>query len=422
MESLSYKVEQLPGPVCQLGEGPIWDVDSQSLYYVDALGAAILRFDYNESETYRATIDGLAPISFIFLVEGRPGEFVLGTGIDLSLVSWDGKSTKATLLRKVASLALKGVKPMRFNDGKVDRFGRLYAGTMLMEGHGDVFEEREGKLYRFDGKFGGSFIQQKDGIGISNGITWNEQSGVLYYVDSCTFDVKVFQVNAAGDYNVNSKCFMTPNSSFRSSLVNSCSTSRESSVGICAFSGISNVGMSKDVSSDVGSCGKYPTGSNVNAMSSLTTSNCPTVLNSEREWRMMRKNCRMMTMLQDLENEEVLIDISNNGENPGFVGDGMTNDTEGNLYLAAWCGSKVLKIDVKKRAIVQEIGLPVTQVTSVAFGGPRLDELFVTSAATDVFDGTEGLINRRPPGSGKVFRISGLGVKGQGMNKIVLNE
>ncbi|XP_055544602.1 regucalcin-like [Wyeomyia smithii] len=211
---------------------------------------------------------------------------------------------------------------MRFNDGKVDRFGRLYTGTMLMEGHGDVFKERDGKLYRFDGKLGKGFIEQKDGIGISNGITWNKENDALYYVDSCAFDVKVFQINAAGD----------------------------------------------------------------------------------------------------LMNEQVLIDFSNNGKIPGFVGDGMPHDAEGNLYLAAWCGSKVLKIDPAKRSIVQEIGLPVTQVTSVAFGGPRLDELFVTTAATEIFDGTEGLINLRPPGSGKVFKVTGLAVKGQGMNKIVLNE
>lgn len=51
-----YSVEQLPSPLSQLGEGPVWDVDTQSLYYVDINGAAILRYDYAENKTYSAKI------------------------------------------------------------------------------------------------------------------------------------------------------------------------------------------------------------------------------------------------------------------------------------------------------------------------------------------------------------------------------
>lgn len=46
-------------------------------------------------------------------------------------------------------------------------------------------------------------------------------------------------------------------------------------------------------------------------------------------------------------NERVAIDLSANGENPGFVPDGMTIDTEGNLYIATWGGSKIIKVDPK---------------------------------------------------------------------------
>lgn len=46
-----------------------------------------------------------------------------------------------------------------------------------------------------------------------------------------------------------------------------------------------------------------------------------------------------------LANERVVIDFSDNGKNPGFVPDGMTIDTEGNLYVATFGGGKVLKVD-----------------------------------------------------------------------------
>lgn len=46
-------------------------------------------------------------------------------------------------------------------------------------------------------------------------------------------------------------------------------------------------------------------------------------------------------------NERVAIDFKVNGKNPGFLPDGMTIDTEGNLYVAAFGRSKVLKVDPK---------------------------------------------------------------------------
>lgn len=45
-----------------------------------------------------------------------------------------------------------------------------------------------------------------------------------------------------------------------------------------------------------------------------------------------------------LANERVFIDFKDNGRKPSFVPDGMTIDTDGNLYVACYLGSKVLKI------------------------------------------------------------------------------
>lgn len=44
-------------------------------------------------------------------------------------------------------------------------------------------------------------------------------------------------------------------------------------------------------------------------------------------------------------NERIVIDFVDNNRRPGFLGDGMTIDTDGNLYIAAFNGSKVLKIN-----------------------------------------------------------------------------
>lgn len=55
--------------------------------------------------------------------------------------------------------------------------------------------------------------------------------------------------------------------------------------------------------------------------------------------------------------------------------------------------------------VVLEIPFPAKQITSAAFGGPDMDILYVTTAATDR-DG------KQPPLAGHLFKVTGLGVKG----------
>jgi sugar lactone lactonase YvrE len=62
--------------------------------------------------------------------------------------------------------------------------------------------------------------------------------------------------------------------------------------------------------------------------------------------------------------------------------DGMTIDTENHLWVALWNGSRVVRIDPSNGRIELEIPVPARNVTSVAFGGRDLDELFITTAQT----------------------------------------
>jgi sugar lactone lactonase YvrE len=61
------------------------------------------------------------------------------------------------------------------------------------------------------------------------------------------------------------------------------------------------------------------------------------------------------------------------------IPDGMTVDADGNLWVACFAGGAV-RCYAPSGKQVDEIGFPVRQVTSCAFGGSDWSDLYVTSA------------------------------------------
>ena len=108
----------------------------------------------------------------------------------------------------------------------------------------------------------------------------------------------------------------------------------------------------------------------------------------------------------EISNRKALFDLEKNGIQ-GFP-DGMTIDVEGKLWVAVYDGAKVLRIDPVSGSLMTTVNIPAPEVTSVAFGGPGLDELYVTTAQMRATKETK----EKYPDSGALFRITGLGVKG----------
>ncbi|CAG9831043.1 unnamed protein product [Diabrotica balteata] len=93
--------------------------------------------------------------------------------------------------------------------------------------------------------------------------------------------------------------------------------------------------------------------------------------------------------------------------------DGMTLDSDGNIWLALFNSSKVYQLDPSNpETVLKVLEFPAAQITSVAFGGTNLDELYVTS----------GNLSDRPGGKspGSVFRVTGLNVKGLPADEAIL--
>lgn len=97
----------------------------------------------------------------------------------------------------------------------------------------------------------------------------------------------------------------------------------------------------------------------------------------------------------------------------GFA-DGSTVDAEGFLWNAQVISGDLIRY-APDGSVDRKIGMPVRNITSVMFGGEKLDEIYVTSmarvahpAAHDKF-----AVQSRPQfGAGSLFRIKGLGIRG----------
>jgi len=89
----------------------------------------------------------------------------------------------------------------------------------------------------------------------------------------------------------------------------------------------------------------------------------------------------------------------------GGVPDGATVDAEGLVWIAIYGGGKIAAFDPTGK-LQQLVEFPIKLVSSVSFGGPDLDLLYVTTIAEAVHGEPE------EPGAGSVYVIEGLGARG----------
>ncbi len=102
----------------------------------------------------------------------------------LNLTETGGRSLIATPVT-----ADDGVR-RRMNDAKCDPRGRLLAGTMAYD-----LTEGAGSLYRLDPD--GTVVTLLDSVTISNGLGWSPDGRLLYFADSPTRRVDVFDYDIA---------------------------------------------------------------------------------------------------------------------------------------------------------------------------------------------------------------------------------
>ena len=105
----------------------------------------------------------------------------------------------------------------------------------------------------------------------------------------------------------------------------------------------------------------------------------------------------------EIDNRSVAVRIP---DGMGFP-DGMTIDSEGMLWVCLWQGGKVSRWDPVTGELLATVDLPASNVTSCAFGGEELDQLYITTARITIDE--ERL--KEQPLAGGLFRAD-VGVTG----------
>jgi len=170
----------------KLGEGPHWDGTKRELLYVDIEGSSVLRYNPVTKEQGKVTIVGQGGVSLVVPVNGETDQYIISTGRDLQRMVWDGVSSAPTSLTRILSIDAE-FPNSRFNDGKCDNWGRLWAGSMSNGGN-----LPDATLYRIQR---GIATAMEPGIRISNGIAWTSDNSLMYYIDTPTRKVDVFDFN-----------------------------------------------------------------------------------------------------------------------------------------------------------------------------------------------------------------------------------
>jgi sugar lactone lactonase YvrE len=268
----SVSVEVFADLRADVGEAPHWDERAKSLLSVDLTGGAVFRCDQSGAKIGSFSVGQEVGA----VVPRRGGGLALAVRDGIAVVSDTGEGFALT------APVERDISGNRMNDAKCDPAGRLLAGTTAFD-----FSPHAAALYRVEPDW--SFEQVVGGVTQSNGIAWSPGGARMYFIDSATQGVDVF------DYNVG-------------------------------------------------------TGSASNRR-------------------------RLVTI-----------------ERAQGIPDGMTTDETGNLWVACFGGSAVRCFSPAGDQL-GEVVFPVTQVTSCAFGGPGLADLYVTSAAYRL---SPGELHRQP--------------------------
>ena len=174
---------------CLCGEGPVWHIDEQRLYWIDIDTGRLFRYT---PATGNHEMCFQAPDRIGGVTIQEDGALLLFR--DHGAVSVWREGTLTAVLDEIPE-----ERTTRFNDVVADPKGRVFCGTMPTA-------DRPGRLYRLDPD--GVLTKLLDGIGCSNGLGFTPDLTGLYYVDSPAYTIYRFDYEIETGAITNQRVFI----------------------------------------------------------------------------------------------------------------------------------------------------------------------------------------------------------------------
>lgn len=186
------RIEVLVDVKTTLGEGPLWDVDEQRLYWIDSFDGRVFRCTAEGAEV--RSWDVPMKIGSMALRKGGGAVVSLARGVHFL----DFKTGDVELIVDPEP----GKEANRLNDGKVDKRGRFIVGSM------DTMEDGpNGALYRLDPDL--SLHKLDDKIIVSNGPCWSPDGSIFYFADSWSGEIWAYDYDLDTGSVSNRRTFTT---------------------------------------------------------------------------------------------------------------------------------------------------------------------------------------------------------------------
>jgi sugar lactone lactonase YvrE len=253
------QIHPIGSTLSTLGEGPVWDENTNHILWIDIVNALIIEHDLKTGEENKIPTGSMIG-SFAIMEDGN---LIAALQEGIAIIPRAGGK------QQIIADPEQEIPTNRFNDGKCSPDGHFWVGSMSLNE-----TDPSGSLYSMDEKFN---VQKHEvGLTISNGLCWSLDKKYFYFIDTPTLRVVRYEYSNGNVYN-------------------------------------------------------------------------------------------KQTVIQ--------IDASKDG-----YPDGMTIDMEGNIWIAHWGGWQVTKWNPVSGEKIDAIELPVSQVTSICFGGQDFKDMFITSA------------------------------------------
>lgn len=187
-----------PKPVldagAELGEHPLWSETEQKLYWLDIVGGKINRFNPQTGEN---TAWSLA----VF-----PGCFAFRKNGGALLAAHDGfyDFDFSTGAAEPVLPAAHDAQTLRFNDGRTDRQGRFWAGTVRKDMDQD--NTAENAYYRYDRR---GLTKMLTDVGLTNGTAFSPDGKTMYRAQSETRQVFAYDYDTATGTPSDQRLFAT---------------------------------------------------------------------------------------------------------------------------------------------------------------------------------------------------------------------